>query len=280
VQGFEERSATVAGTRLGYEIGGEGPPLLLLHGLGGALSNWIELAPLLARSYRVLAPDLPGHGRSEPLPGAPDLGAFAESVRLLAEHERLLPAAIVGHSAGGLIALRLAAARPEAVSSIVLAASAGISTGRRLAELTVELLALARPGRVLAPFRARIARQPHLRYLAFGWWGASDPPALSAAAVDGFLSGPPLHTETTALGRALVRDDPRLDLERVSCPCLVLWGARDNWVLLEDGFEFARRLRAPLRLIPDCGHLLIGERPDACLDAIESLVGEREVPPR
>src|SRR5438093_12967344 len=99
----------VAGTRLRYEVGGDGPPLLLLHGLGGALSNWVELAPLLARRHRVLVPDLPGHGRSEALPGAPELDAFAEAVVLLAEREGLLPAGIVGHSAGGLIALRLAA---------------------------------------------------------------------------------------------------------------------------------------------------------------------------
>ena len=116
------------------------------------------------------------------------------------------------------------------------------------------------------------ARSPGLRYLAFGWWGVSDPPALSPELVEAFLGGPAEHTDTTSLGRALVRDDIRPDLGRVGCPCLVLWGARDNWVLLEDGFELARRLRAPLRLIPDCGHLLIGERPDACLDAIESFV--------
>ena len=280
MQGFEERCARFKGAGLHYEVGGSGAPLLLLHGLGGALSNWVALAPALALRHRVLAVDLPGHGRSDPLPAAPNLDAFAERVALLAEREEMLPAAIVGHSAGGLIALRLAARRPEAVTAIVLAASAGISTVRRKAHLTVELLALARPGRLLAPFRASIARRPALRYLAFGWWGAADPPALSSAAVEGFLAGPSLHTDTTGLGRALVRDDPRVDLERVTCPCLVLWGARDNWVLLEDGFEFARRLRAPLRLIPDCGHLLIGERPDACLDAIESLVGEPRVPPR
>ena len=272
MQGFEERYARIEGARLRYEVGGDGPPLVLLHGLGGSLSNWVELAPLLARRHRVLVPDLPGHGGSGKLVAAHDLAGFAGCVARLAEQEGALPAAIVGHSAGGLIALRLAVERPEAVSGIVLAASAGISTNRRLAELTVELLTLARPGRMLAPFRARIARQPWLRYLAFGWWGASDPPALSPAAVDGFLSGPARHTDTTTLGRALVRDDPRLDLARVTCPCLVLWGARDNWVLLEDGFELARRLRAPLRLIPDCGHLLIGERPDACLDAIEEFL--------
>ena len=68
--------------------------------------------------------------------------------------------------------------------------------------------------------------------------------------------------------KALVRDDPRPDLDRVRRPTLVLWGARDNQLPIRDAFEYARRLRAPLRAIADCGHLLIGERPDACADAI------------
>ena len=73
-------------------------------------------------------------------------------------------------------------------------------------------------------------------------------------------------------GRALVRDDPRLDLEGVRCPALVLWGARDRQVPIDDAFEYARRLRAPLRTIADCGHLLIGERPAACADAIAAFL--------
>jgi DNA-binding NarL/FixJ family response regulator len=70
----------------------------------------------------------------------------------------------------------------------------------------------------------------------------------------------------------LVRSDPRQDLDRVRCPCLCLWGASDNWVPLKDGMEYARRLRAPLRVIADCGHLLIGERPDAVLDAVRDFL--------
>jgi magnesium chelatase accessory protein len=275
LQGFEERQVSVRGVRLRYEIGGSGPPLVLLHGLGGAASNWVSLAPALAEHHRVLVPDLPGHGGSEPLPAAPNLDAFASRIRLLAEREGMLPAAVVGHSAGGLLALRLAARSPEDVTAVVLAASAGISTARRLAELTVEAVGLVRPARVYARFRGRIAQSAALRYLVFGWWGVSDPPAFGAAAVEAFLAPPRLHRDTLSLGRALVRDDVRLDLARVTCPCLVLWGARDNWVLLKDGYEFARRLRAPLRLIPDCGHLLIGERPDACLDAIERFLSSR-----
>jgi pimeloyl-ACP methyl ester carboxylesterase len=54
---------------------------------------------------------------------------------------------------------------------------------------------------------------------------------------------------------------------------LVLWGARDRQVPLEDGFEYARRLRAPLRVIADCGHLLIGERPEVCARAALEFFG-------
>jgi pimeloyl-ACP methyl ester carboxylesterase len=270
--GFQERWADVAGTRLRYFVAGSGEPLILLHGLGGAASNWVELAPALARRRRVLVPDLPGHGRSAALTETPDLSLVADAVGALAAHERMLPAPIVGHSAGALVALRLALRRPDAVSGIVLAAAAGISTAKRLAEATVEVVTFIQPSRAIVPFRGRIARRPALRHLAFAWWGASDPPALSEAATLGFLEGPALHTDTRGLGRAVVRDDPRRDLHGVACPCLVLWGARDNWVPLRDGVEYARRLRAPLRVIPDCGHLLIGERPDACLDAIWSLL--------
>jgi pimeloyl-ACP methyl ester carboxylesterase len=86
--------------------------------------------------------------------------------------------------------------------------------------------------------------------------------------VHGFLRGPTMHTDALGAGLALVADDPRQDLDRVRCPVLVLWGARDKQVPLEDGFEYARRLGAPLRVIADCGHLLIGERPDVCARAV------------
>jgi len=254
---------------LRYFVAGAGEPVVLLHGLGGAASNWVEIAPALARRRRVLVPDLPGHGRSAPLPAAPNLNAFADRIASIAEREAMLPVPVIGHSAGALVGLRLALRHEGTVTGLVLAAAAGISSGRRIAQVTLELLGFVRPSRLVVPFRKQIARTPRLRYVPFGWWGVADPPALSAGATLGFLDGPALHTDTLSLGRALVRDDPRPDLDRMRCPCLVVWGARDRWVPLRDGFEYARRLRAPLRVIPACGHLLIGERPDACLDAFE-----------
>jgi pimeloyl-ACP methyl ester carboxylesterase len=266
--GFAERFLEARGVRLRYLVAGEGEPLLLVHGLGGAAANWLVLAPLLLPGRRVLVPDLPGHGGSSPLPASPSLNAYADRLASLLEREGATPAAVVGHSLGGAIALRLAIRRREAVAALVLAGAAGISSATRNARYALTITGILKPGRKIAPHRRRVASSALLKRLVFGRWGASDPPALPPELVEAFLAGPARHTDTVSAAKALVRDDVRVDLERVACPTLVLWGARDNQLPVADAFEYARRLRAPLRVIADCGHLLIGERPEACADAI------------
>jgi pimeloyl-ACP methyl ester carboxylesterase len=267
--GFEERRATIRAVRMRYFVAGAGRPLVLVHGLSGSATNWTELAPLLAQRRRVLIPELPGHGGSEPLPAAPSLNGYADRVRGVADHEGMLPAPLVGHSLGGSVGLRTALRWPDDVPAVVLAGSAGIASATRWAQFWLAFFGKTTPGRRIAPHRSRVARRRLLRYPVFAYWGASDPAALSARAVEGLLAGPELHVDTVSAARALVRDDPRQDLHGVRCPCLVLWGARDHQVPIDDGFEYARRLGAPLRVIADCGHLLVAERPDACLEAIE-----------
>ena len=270
--GFEERVVDARAVRMRALVGGDGPPLVLVHGLTGAASNFVTLAPLLARRFRVVVPELPGHGGSAPLPAAPNLDAFAERVRAVAASEELLPATFVGHSLGALIALRLAIRRPDDVGALVLAGAAGIASATRWAEFWLSFFGRLQLGRRIAPRRQLFASRLRLRRVPFGYWGASDPGALSPDQVDGFLAGPERHADTWSAMEVLVRDDPRLDLDRVRCPVLVLWGARDHQVPIDDAFEYARRLRAPLRTIADCGHLLVGERPDACAHAIEEFV--------
>jgi pimeloyl-ACP methyl ester carboxylesterase len=128
-----------------------------------------------------------------------------------------------------------------------------------------------RPGRWVAPFRHRYAERLWYRRALFRPWFVADPHALSPRATLGFLEGPLEHADTRTAGRAMVGDDPRADLEHVRCPTVVLWGARDPQLPVDDAFDYARRLRAPLRLVADCGHLVIGERPRACLDALAEL---------
>jgi pimeloyl-ACP methyl ester carboxylesterase len=260
---------------LRYFVGGAGPPLVLVHGLGGWAGNWRAVASRLVRGHRLVVPELPGHGGSDPLPpaGARSLDPFVDAVLDVLAAEDVLPAPWVGHSLGALVGLHAAVRRPEAVRGLVLAAAPGITSSTRLAEATVTVLGVLRPGRALGKRSARVAASPRLRTLAFGGWGVADPVGLDPAAAAAFLEGPPQHRDTLTAGRALVVADPRLELEHVGCPCLCLWGASDNWVPLQDGMEYARRLRAPLRAIADCGHLLIGERPDAVAAAIVGFMG-------
>jgi pimeloyl-ACP methyl ester carboxylesterase len=246
------------GVRLRVFRGGEGPPLLLLHGFGGAAWNYTEMAPLLP-GRRLLVPDLPGHGGSEPLP-APSLSGFADAVATLLDE----PVAVFGHSLGGVVALRLAERHPKLVRSLVLAAPAGISSSSRASTIFLAAVGTVRPARIVGRRVDRIGRSPRLKRLVFGRFEVANADVLSEASVHGFLRASELHTDTLGAGLALARDDPRPSLDRVSTPTVVLFGARDRQVPLADGFEYARRLRAPLRVIADCGHLLIGERPDVC----------------
>ena len=266
--GFEERFLDARGCRLRYLVAGEGDPLVLVHGLGGAAANWLALVPLLLPGRRLIVPELPGHGGSSPLPAAPSLSPYADRLGLLLDHEGAAPAAVVGHSLGGAVALRLALRRPEAVSALVLAAAAGISSATRSARYALTITGILKPGRKIAPHRGRVARSALLKRVVFGRWGASDPVALPPELVEALLAGPARHTDTVSAAKALVRDDLRPELEHVRCPVLVLWGARDNQLPVDDAFDYARRLRAPLRVIADCGHLLIVERPAGCADAI------------
>jgi pimeloyl-ACP methyl ester carboxylesterase len=268
LRGFESRVADVHGVRTRYFIGGDGPPLVIVHGLGGAAVNFTLLAPLLARRRRVLIPDLPGHGRTGPLERVDSLTSYAEHVAAVAELEGMLPAAVLGYSMGGVVALRLAVARPDDVQALALVAPAGIVSTTRRAEVWLRVVSVVKPAQVMTHFRGTIARRPRLRWFPFGLWGAVDPAALSPEAVIGFLEGASQHIDVGTAGWALLREDPRPDLDRLRCPVLLLWGARDRLVPLVDGVEYARRLRAPLRTLPAAGHLLIGEQPHECADIL------------
>ena len=268
--GFTERRKDERAVSLRWFEAGEGRPIVLVHGFGGAASNWTLVAPRLVELGRVVIPDLPGHGGSSPFPAPPEtLDPYADRVAPLVGADSAL---VVGHSLGGAVALRLAVRRPDCVRGLVVAGCAGISSSTREAERLLMLASMLRIGKKISRWRREIGRSAFLRTLAFGGISTADPRALSAQAVEGFLAGSALYTDIGTAGRALVRTELRLELEHVRSPVLVLHGAGDRQVPLEDAFEYARRLRAPLRTIADCGHLLISERPEAIVDAISDWI--------
>lgn len=113
-------TADIGGPVFVADYGGNGPPCVLLHGLGGSHLNWMSVGPELARTFHVLAPDLPGFGRT---PSAGRQASIAANVRLVEELVRDVagtPALLMGNSMGGLIALGVAAGRSDLLSGLVL----------------------------------------------------------------------------------------------------------------------------------------------------------------
>lgn len=258
---------------LSYQVGGTGPPLVLVHGLGGAAENWVDLAPRLLERYRVLVPDLPGHGESGPGRWEPTLAGFAAAVQACAHAELSEPAVVVGHSLGGQIALELALMEPPWPRAIVLAAVSGISSQRPGRRGALNVSTIIRPARRADPLRPWILRHRLTRRLAF-WGMVSDVDSLSDESAEAFFAGAARATTTRPGFRALMQCDPRPSLADVDVPALVMWGARDAALPVSDAFDYTRRLRAPLRVLPDTGHLLIGERPELCARLIDEFASE------
>ena len=118
-------------------VGGDGPPVVLLHGLLGQGKNLATAAAALAaRGHRVTSLDLPGHGRS-PWTGRLDYPSLAEAVAR--ELEDLAPVALLGHSLGGKTAMQVALRRPELVSSLVVVDIAPVAYGGGHSEHTRHL---------------------------------------------------------------------------------------------------------------------------------------------
>lgn len=99
---------------LAFVEAGEGPRLLLVHGVGLRAEAWNAQITGLAADHEVVAPDLPGHGNSARLSGTADLGAFSESLALFLDR----PAVVIGHSMGAMIALDLAIRFPDRLAGV------------------------------------------------------------------------------------------------------------------------------------------------------------------
>jgi pimeloyl-ACP methyl ester carboxylesterase len=129
MQGLPPREELVLhGHRVCFRRAGEGPVIVLVHGITGSARHWERVLPILAEGHTVIAPDLLGHGDSAKPRGDYSLGAFASGIRdlLLALDHRA--ATIVGHSLGGGIAMQFAYQFPEQCQRLVLVASGGLGT--------------------------------------------------------------------------------------------------------------------------------------------------------
>jgi pimeloyl-ACP methyl ester carboxylesterase len=258
-----ERRIDVAGCSTALREAGDGPPLVLLHGgieCGGVY--WAPVIAGLAAGHRVLVPDVPGLGESEPVPRL-DATAFA---RWLSELIRLTcaePPLVVAHSLNGSLAARFAAAGAP-LRGLVVYGAPGVGPYRM--PLGLRTAAIRFGVRPTARNAERLERRAFhdLDRLDPGWLDAFGAYLRARAAV------PHVGRAMRQLVGAGTKRVPDAELRRIAAPVALLWGRHDRFVPLRLAEGASDRLGWPLRVVDDAGHVPHVEQPEAFLRALST----------
>jgi pimeloyl-ACP methyl ester carboxylesterase len=262
--------AMLNGVGIHYVMGGEGDPVVLLHGWPQTWRSWRRVMLGLADEFTVIAPDLRGLGDSQKPTGSYDITTAADDVVALLEHLGLESARLVGHDLGGLVAYATAALHPDRIRQLV-AADAPLPL------LGVELPGWAEVERRLwhwsfhaAPDMPEtlIAGRERMYMTWFFTGGAYNPAAIPPEDVDDYVrcySAPGALRASFAYSRSRPQAAARLAKEvgarRLPMPVLALGGALTLGDRVKEAFEqVADNVRGGA--IPFCGHWIPDERPE------------------
>jgi len=275
------QTVSVHGREVSYLTAGEGPLLLLVHGMAGTARNWDAVIEPLALHNTVIAPDFPGHGNSAPGGGDYSLGSLASGLRdlmIALGHER---ATLVGHSLGGGVALQFTYQFPEMVERLVLVSSGGLGPevgailrAAALPGANLFIRATAAPGatagNAISGALAKVGLRPNADLAEVGRAYAS---LADTDRRKAFLST--LHAVVDTDGQRVAALD-RLYLAE-DLPILIVWGERDPIIPVGHGRAAHAQLPgSSLEVFPDAGHVPMLESPGRFAAVLQRFLDETE----
>lgn len=275
---LQTRELVLHGHRITYRMAGQGPVVVLVHGITSASDTWRDLLPFLAESHTVIAPDLLGHGESAKPRGDYSLGAYAAGIRdllLALGHQR---ATVVGHSLGGGVAMQFAYQFPERCERLALISSGGL--GREVhmllraaslpgSEIVLPLIAssgVLSAGAAVGSFLARLGLRPanDLAEIARGYASLGDARARRA-----FLHT--LRAVIDPLGQRVSARD-RLYLAG-EMPTLIIWGQGDRVIPVVHARDaHAAMPGSRLEILARAGHFPHLDNPRTVAHALRTLI--------
>lgn len=289
--GFESHRIDVGGVTIAAEIGGNGPPLLLLHGYPQTRRLWRDVAPALTDAFTVVMSDLRGYGESDAPVGPDDGSAYAK--RVMAGDQRALMRdlgftrfAVAGHDRGGRVAHRMCLDSPGSVAAaavldIVPTLTLFEGADQHFARAYYHWFFLSQP----PPLPERlIGAAPHdFLTLTLDRWSGPDhtyDDADIAHYADAFDAGTiraSCDDYRAAAGIDLVHDAEDRD-RRVECPLLVMWGELGAMHRLYDVPATWRDRGTDVTAVSlPCGHFLPEEEPAATTDALRTFFDRAEI---
>jgi pimeloyl-ACP methyl ester carboxylesterase len=267
MDGFERRTANIHGHDMTYRMAGEGPAILLIHGMAGSSNSWKEALPKLAAHHCVIAPDLLGHGGSAKPMGDYSLGAHASGLRDLLSVVGIDRATVVGQSLGGGIAMQLTYQHPEIAERLVLVSSGGL--GREVG-MIMRLLSLPGSELVLPVAIPRFIRdRGNTVSRALARNGIRSPRAAEMWRAYAGLAEPANRQafiktlrSVVDIGGQSINAHDRLYLAAV-LPTLIIWGSADPIIPVAHGIAAHEAMPdSRLEIFDGCGHFPHAEDPD------------------
>jgi pimeloyl-ACP methyl ester carboxylesterase len=262
-----ERRLTLAGVSTAVLEGGDGPPVVLLHGPGEFAAKWMRVIPELVKTHRVVAPDLPGHGASDVNGGRMDADRMAAWLGELIERTCSSAPTLVGHVLGGAIAARFAVDHGDRLDRLVLVDTLGLGRFRPAPRFALGLVAFqARPTeRTYDRFMRQCSFDlDGLREQMGERWAPFVSYNLELARAPGAKAGGRLLRE---LGLPRI---PAQDLARIAVPTTLIWGRHDRATRLRIAEAASARYGWSLQVIDDCADDPPRDQPEAFLEALRT----------
>lgn len=266
----EERRLEISGVSTAVLEGGDGPPVVLLHGPSGYAAHWMGVIPGLVGQYRVIAPDLPGHGASEVVDGKLDLEHLLAWLGELVRRTCPVPPVVVGQLIGGALAARFAAAPGAPLSGLVLVDTFGLAPFQPAPQF----------GRALGEFAAEPSVSTHQRlwrYCAFDLDALRDRIGERWRPFEAYnierARNPGVQAAIATLMQelALPAIAPAI-LERIRVPTALVWGRHDLATPLAVAEAASARYGWPLHVIENANDDPPVEQPEALLRALRTIL--------
>lgn len=268
-----ERRLDLAGVSTAVLEGGDGKPIVLLHGQGEFVGVWMRVIPDLMTTHRVIIPDLPGHGASEVIDNPLSADRVLDWLGALIEETCPTPPVVVGHLLGGAIATRFAAEHGDRLSRLVLVDALGLSPFLPAPRFALEMVRfLIRP---TERSRDRLFRQCFVDLDGVREELDGDFELLAAYALDRARTPGLKAALRSLMPRFAMRAIPPEDLAQIAVPTALIWGRHGRQVRLAVAEAASAQYGWPLHVIEDAADDPAFEQPDAFLDALRDALATR-----